>query len=192
MIKNYDIIFLHEVDTNCYSWDLLKENLQSCYKLELPNGCKKTELLKGRKSISCAFINNKIEKLNYKISISSENFSGKLKNVEIDIEDVSIVGVHVPINKEYWNKLLNIKVDIILGDFNAGDYNKATKMSEYKTLLRMGYFDVCNGVITTKYNTPIDHILVLNKYKDKCFNPTIHYDIRLSDHYPISFELIVN
>lgn len=184
LINSHDIVFLHEVDTNCDSWELLRKELINNYKLELPNGYDNSVLLKGRKSISCAFIKNEIE-----YAIDSDNFSKELKNIQIQVADIAIVGVHVPIRKEYWKNLQNVKADIILGDFNAGDYERATKMNEYKTLLDMGYCDICGGAITTVYNTPIDHILISTKYKDKCFHPIIHSDILLSDHYPISFEL---
>lgn len=124
--------------------------------------------------------------------------------------DLSIIGVH-PHNA---NELLNwLQVggvpDIMLGDFNAGDYKKRYEDSKFKAnrdnyrKLISGYTDMCNGQNTRRvifhngfvYETPIDHILIKNssvftkKYQCKNVEIEINED-NVSDHYPIYFKLL--
>ena len=61
LAKDFDIIFLHEVDTNCLSWIDLLEKMSSDFTWEPANGIDKSEYKKGRKSISCVFIKKDIE-----------------------------------------------------------------------------------------------------------------------------------
>lgn len=90
---------------------------------------------------------------------------------------------------------------IILGDFNAGNYKKkdrdrdreiAANRKDYLKICE-GYIDLFQGCYTTSYKTHIDHVLIENsnefhgKYSSK--NIDVDYGMTLSDHYPLSFLL---
>ena len=124
--------------------------------------------------------------------------------------DLSIMGVHPHNASELlgWLRMYGFP-DIMLGDFNAGDYKKnhednsfRINRDNYRKLIE-GYRDICNGQMTRRivfsnglpYETPIDHVLIkdnaefLKKYQYK--------DVRIeenrnnvSDHYPIRFILV--
>lgn len=124
--------------------------------------------------------------------------------------DLSIIGVHPHNSKELlkWLQVYGFP-DIMLGDFNAGDYKKRCEDSEFKVnrddykKLLSEYTDICNGQITRRivfsngkvYETPIDHILIknssdfTNKYQCKNVNIAKTEDNE-SDHYPIYFKLL--
>lgn len=78
LITDYDIIFLHEVDTNCPSWIYLHKLMKENYNWESPNGFKKSSYTKGRKSISCVFIQKNFSYTYKTIS----NFSNMKRNVK--------------------------------------------------------------------------------------------------------------
>lgn len=124
--------------------------------------------------------------------------------------DLSIIGVH-PHNVVELHKWLQECgfPDIMLGDFNAGDYKKKHEDSSFKVnrdnyrKLINGYTDICNGQMTRRvvfpngfvYETPIDHILIKNnselakkyQYKDVLVEKK---EDNVSDHYPIYFKLL--
>lgn len=124
--------------------------------------------------------------------------------------DLSIIGVH-PHNARELLKWLQVYgfPDIMLGDFNAGDYKKRYEDSKFEVnrdnyrKLISGYTDICNGQMTRRivfpngftYETPIDHILIKNggdfTKKYKCKNVNIEkIEDNMSDHYPIYFKLL--
>lgn len=121
----------------------------------------------------------------------------KVKNTENN-KELHVLAVHQGIRQEngkYASDRINGKPNpnIILGDFNAGDYEKLKETEEfkknkenYKKLLNKGYTDICEGKNTTKYKTAIDHVLV-DDDKKNATNCKIRNDIELSDHYPITF-----
>ena len=84
--------------------------------------------------------------------------------------------------------------DIILGDFNAGDYDKCENRDTFKSILE-DYVCICNmptkeiryenGELERK--SCIDHIFVKSGIVDRCSSLVIHEDIKISDHYPITF-----
>ena len=90
------------------------------------------------------------------------------------------------------------KPNIMLGDFNAGNYRKSNKDNEIAVnrqnylLLTEGYIDLCQGVYTTKYQTQIDHILLENidEFKYKFENVKVDYDVKISDHYPVYCDVL--
>lgn len=90
------------------------------------------------------------------------------------------------------------KPNIMLGDFNAGNYRKSNKDNEIAVnrqnylLLTEGYIDLCQGVYTTKYQTQIDHILLENidEFKYKFENVKVNYDVKISDHYPVYCDVL--
>lgn len=124
--------------------------------------------------------------------------------------DLSIIGVH-PHNANELLKWLQVWgfPDIMLGDFNAGDYKKRCEDSMFKVnrdnyrKLISGYTDICKGQMTRRtvlsngfvYETPIDHVLIKNsseltkKYQCKNVKIEINED-NVSDHYPIYFKLL--
>lgn len=123
--------------------------------------------------------------------------------------DLSIIGVH-PHNANELLKWLQKSgfPDIMLGDFNAGDYRKRYEDSKFKDnrdnyrKLILEYTDICNGQKTRRmvfpngfvYETPIDHVLIKDsselkkKYQCKIVEIERNED-NVSDHYPIYFEL---
>lgn len=91
----------------------------------------------------------------------------------------------------------NYMPDIIIGDFNIGDYNKPfekeseqkdfnSRRNAYNSILSKGYIDLCDGKWTTQYKTSIDHVLLAEQWKsEKTENAFIDTKIKISDHYPI-------
>ncbi|NLK91894.1 MAG: hypothetical protein GX273_01985 [Bacteroidales bacterium] len=90
------------------------------------------------------------------------------------------------------------KPNIMLGDFNAGNYKKSNKDNKIAVnrqnylLLTEGYIDLCQGLYTTKYRTQIDHILLENidEFKYKYENVKVNYDVEISDHYPVYGDVL--
>lgn len=99
---------------------------------------------------------------------------------------------------EYLKRDCRNKYNMILGDFNAGNYIKKHNDEEIAInrknylLLSEGYNDICQGEYTTSYKTFIDHVLLVSSYEfistHQYSNLNIDRSVRLSDHYPISFE----
>lgn len=114
----------------------------------------------------------------------------------------SVFGVHAKYgddNKSYLIGLNSKEADIILGDFNAGDYYRHENVpfenrDTFKSILK-DYVCICNmptkevrdenGILTRR--TCLDHIFVKSSIVNKCSSLIIHEDINLSDHYPITF-----
>lgn len=124
--------------------------------------------------------------------------------------DLSIIGVHAHNANELLELLQAYEFpNIMLGDFNAGDYKKRYEAKEfienrefYKKLI-CGYTDICKGQVTRRmifpngfvYKTPIDHVLINNNSelakKYQCKNVKIEkIEDNVSDHYPIYFKLL--
>lgn len=128
--------------------------------------------------------------------------------------DIRLLSAHPHDAVELYNSLVELEKmgkpmpDIIVGDLNSGDYEKVNALDEFKknrnhyrkVLKDFGYEDACRGEMTRRYifdngyqyYTPIDHILIkedtLNKYK--CGDVMVSQDYSLSDHCPISFNII--
>ena len=126
--------------------------------------------------------------------------------------DLTVIGVHShnAIELLKWLKNLQQLPDILIGDFNAGDYKKKYENNRFilnrksYTELLDAYDDICNGQNTRKfvfpngyvYETPIDHILIKKNNnlinKSRCRN-----DVKInsvnddSDHYPVYFKLLL-
>ncbi len=120
--------------------------------------------------------------------------------VSFGIKDLNlyIIGVHSHNAEELlvWLQESGFP-DIMLGDFNSGDYTKwrVDDKFEYNKAnynkLKLGYTDMCAGQITTLYKTPIDHVLIKDELTKKyqCKDAEIIKD-NISDHYPIYFKLL--
>ena len=120
--------------------------------------------------------------------------------VSFMVGELKILAVHQSLRKDGFIedkiKDTNYNPDIIIGDFNAGDYNKSNETKEfqenrekYRDLIKK-YTDKVKKV-TSINNTEIDHILVkdgLNLKNESCY---VDDNNILSDHYPIyySFEI---
>lgn len=100
--------------------------------------------------------------------------------------------------REWLENNQDFNPDIMVGDFNAGNYkkrendNKIVENRQNYLLLTEGYLDACQGQCTTRYNTQIDHILIKN-YTDppKYEHEKVKIDSKNqnSDHYPILCEI---
>ncbi len=117
---------------------------------------------------------------------------------KVKSQNLNILGVHAHHASELRKWLEENKQfipDIIIGDFNAGNYKKDKnddKISENRKdylSLTEGYIDLVQGKETTKYHTQIDHILFRNqkefytRYNYR--NCNVEDSICCSDHYPI-------
>lgn len=137
------------------------------------------------------------------INSSSEDYCNCFVSFKIPSIKLTVLAVHQSLNSGVYvsDKLnSNYSPDMIIGDFNAGNYTKTKEPEDfinnrekYRELLESGYKDICQEQATTRYNTPIDHVLIKNErinttvgqnilYQCKCI---IDDKARLSDHYPI-------
>ncbi|MBQ4128940.1 MAG: hypothetical protein IJD68_04125 [Ruminococcus sp.] len=120
------------------------------------------------------------------------NNKPKNRAVAVEINGVSILGIHAENgekNKSYLNSLHG-KADIILGDFNAGDYIESENRNTFNQILKE-HIGICNmptKVTQSGRRTCIDHVFVRKDMVDKCFNLIVHEEIKLSDHFPVTFE----
>ena len=123
--------------------------------------------------------------------------------IEACMDRVSLLGIHSKNGAAEINYALDevdeaSRPDIIIGDFNAGDwgrthYDKGINREEYiKLKQRFGYTDVCGGRVTNHvFNSPIDHFLITNMigYTYDITRICIDDSYSLSDHYPIIVEM---
>lgn len=107
---------------------------------------------------------------------------------------LNILGVHAKNgegNKRYLEDI-NGQADIILGDFNAGNYMMSENKFTFSCILK-GHVNICN--MPTRVDpqsgrrTCIDHIFVRENLVIRCSNMIVHEDIKLSDHFPLTFEM---
>lgn len=197
LIKNYDIIFLHEVDTNCPSWFQLHELMKESYNWEPANGFIKSSYAKGRQSISCVFIK---KEFSYKHK-TVPNFSKKQRNVELVVGQISILGIHAPYNIDYWNSLINHvrgkENYLILGDLNV--FKPGTdRKAKFDELLQLGLKDLWieqgEDILTPTANTNcrIDYALSTPSLLLNGIKETIIDSIRQTnntDHSAISVSI---
>lgn len=117
----------------------------------------------------------------------------KLQNSSLSLQ---ILGVHSHSAHELreWLSQQPLAPDMIIGDFNAGNYKKDIETGDFVLnrreylMLTEGYFDLCQGENTTIYNTQIDHVLIRSDLYKKCSNLIVYKEIKLSDHFPITFD----
>lgn len=143
---------------------------------------------------------NFIKKDDEGINSSNEDYCNCFVSFKVD--NLKLLAVHQSLkNGGFYNDKTRIGYapDIILGDFNAGDYEKKKESDEFKNirkkyqdLLDEGYTDICQGKNTTKYNKPIDHILIRKNNLDiKYESVNIDYTNKNSDHYPVYCEITI-
>jgi len=107
-----------------------------------------------------------------------------------------LLGIHAKNGSDnlMYIKGLKGEADIIVGDFNAGDYSEYKYWQAFREILP-SHVCICNmptKVIltlkgTVKRKSCIDHIFVRRNLVAKCSNIKVHENIKFSDHYPISF-----
>lgn len=120
----------------------------------------------------------------------------------VNTTDLNVLGVHSHNAFELREWLSSKELfhpNIMLGDFNSGNYIKEKNDNEivvnrqnYLSLTE-GYIDICQGKFTSIYKTHIDHILLENSNEflesHKYDDVIVDRDIKLSDHYPIYCEI---
>lgn len=107
---------------------------------------------------------------------------------------IRITGIHAKNGKENSNYLKHLNAcssDIILGDFNAGDYEESENRNIFNDILK-GYTCICNEITRRSgqgRSTPIDHVFVKTELLPECTICEVHEKIVCSDHYPITFAV---
>ena len=121
------------------------------------------------------------------------------REAAIQIENAfSLLGLHAKNGKDNLSyiKSINGIADVIVGDFNAGDYLEYPYWENFRAILP-SHVCICN-LPTKRIENPmgeliretcIDHIFVKRKLVTKCKNVKVHENIKLSDHYPITFNI---
>ena len=101
-------------------------------------------------------------------------------------------------NKSYLQSLNSVQADILLGDFNAGDYAECENKSTFRGILK-NHVCICNKPTKEVRNgnsvirrTCIDHIFVKRELITRCSEPCVREDIKYSDHYPITFSIEID
>lgn len=118
------------------------------------------------------------------------------RTISVNFKGLEIMGIHAHTgdkNKDYLKSLNNSSADIILGDFNAGDYEASENRLIFNSILK-GHKNICNQDTYTTANghlTPIDHVFVHNDVVLKCSNLVVHNEIKHSDHFPLTLEIDV-
>lgn len=118
----YDVVFLHEVDTNCDSWRLLLDTTEKSFTLELANGIPESDVRRGRKSISCVLIK---EGLKYKMPL--DNPWNSQRHIILDVGGVRLIGAHMSYSLLDWEILIDQFKEkkkkaedvLIIGDLNV-------------------------------------------------------------------------
>lgn len=112
------------------------------------------------------------------------------------IHKFSILGLHAQAGYENILHLKSIPgvADIILGDFNAGNYEESDNKEVFRTLLSDTHVCIVNTPTKEVYGkrkTCIDHVFVKREHVTKVSNLIVHEDIKYSDHYPITFDFTI-
>lgn len=120
----------------------------------------------------------------------------KNRSIAVEFNNISFLGIHAEIKTQNKNELflesLNDKADVILGDFNAGNYKESKNREIFNKILNR-HICICN--MPTKNTesgrrTCIDHVFVKEDIITRCSNLIVHEEIKLSDHFPITFEIV--
>lgn len=121
------------------------------------------------------------------------------REVAIKLHDkYSLLGLHAKNGQENLSYIKSISnhADIIVGDFNAGDYDQYPYWKIFRNILE-SHVCICNmptkvilsstGELLRK--SCIDHVFVRRELVSKCSCMKVHEDITFSDHYPITFGI---
>ncbi len=126
--------------------------------------------------------------------VEDGNFStNRTVTVRYKNTDLFITGIHADNgkdNKTYLTRLDQCGSAVILGDFNAGDYQESENRDVFNSILK-GHRCICSEITRWRSGrpTPIDHVFVANYLLSKCSRCVVHKEITCSDHYPITFEI---
>lgn len=117
----------------------------------------------------------------------------KNRSIAVDFNNITFLGIHAENGEANGSFLKSIpdKADIILGDFNAGNYLESDNRAIFNSILS-GYVCICNmptKITESGRRTCIDHIFVKENIITKCSDLIVHEEIRLSDHFPITFKI---
>lgn len=115
-------------------------------------------------------------------------------------DSYTLYGLHLhsgKMNEQELQTLKEIDADIFLGDFSSGDYEECQNRKTFCSILK-NYVNICNMPTKEVWKkavdgdmlvrkTCIDHVFVRRELVTKCSNLIVHDDIKISDHYPITF-----
>lgn len=215
MEKENAIVLLQEIPLRCNTtntehiiWTILRDVFPTTQYSVLYNVNEsaknqiKTTVVIGKK--------NFVQRDTNGVNSSSENYCNCFVSFKIPSIKLAVLAVHQSLNRGGYvsDKLnSNYSPDMIIGDFNAGNYKKNKETDEfiknrknYNQLIDKGYEDLCNGEGTRYqksngyiYKTPIDHILIKNELIENNAGQNISYrcecnideNVTFSDHYPI-------
>lgn len=120
------------------------------------------------------------------------------REIAVEFNGISFLAIHAQNgdkNKEYL-KALQGKADVVLGDFNAGNYLGSENRNIFNNILKehICILNMPTKEIRDKENklirkSCIDHVFVREINVTQCSNLVVHEDVKLSDHYPITFEM---
>lgn len=124
------------------------------------------------------------------------------REVAVCVDDsIVIYGLHAKngkYNKSYLQLLNSVQADILLGDFNAGDYEESENKLTFRGILK-NHVCICNMPTKEVRNgdsvirrTCIDHIFVKRELITRCSELCVHEEIKYSDHYPITFSIEID
>lgn len=141
------------------------------------------------------------------------NYVNRYVHLINEKKEIELLGIHMPARdiekdkpdygiEELINAIDNTNCipHIIVGDFNAGDYQKNDKDQDFienrenynKFVEKYNYIDVIKNKKTTNYRTPteIDHVLIKEEFLKEYELENANVDYKeLSDHYPIIVKL---
>lgn len=174
---DFDVVFLHEVDTNCESWELLQKMMGEKFELKPANGVDVELYKKGSKSISCLFLKKEMVFEYEKSNVLGE---GNQRNIEIKIADTYVIGLHMSYDISDWVKVierfryLKNKDErvILIGDLNVFDIG-TDRRKKFDELINEGAIDIWlkqgerNDVPTANTNKRIDYALTTQSVYEK-------------------------
>ncbi len=116
--------------------------------------------------------------------------------IAVEFNGVSFLCIHAngkSVENDAYLKSLHGKADIILGDFNAGNYLKSENRNTFNSILKE-HVCICNTPTRIEAKngrmTCIDHVFIRLCDVTKCSKLFVHEEVNLSDHFPITFEYI--
>lgn len=192
IIQNHEIVVLQEVDTNCQSFEILTTECEkNHFEIVFPNEYNEKTFEQGYNSITCMLIKNYI-KYNRKADNFSKDVQKQYKNVDIEVGDLRVLGVHIPKGDiKYWDKLIktvekakkeNINTKIlVIGDMNVCDFGTEQKERYLKLLNKCNMIDswaeIGNDIDKATCNTMrrLDYAIV-NSLLMECI-----YDVEIID-----------
>lgn len=201
--RNIDIYVFQEFDINSVAGKhFIKELMSLGYEIVYPNTYGKDDFKRTYSSITVMFI-----RIEYKIQ--PYNFSKKIskywKNVEINVGNRRIIGVHVPLGHgKYWDSMIKFYKNkneedklLIIGDMNVYDLG-TPQMKKFTELLSLGAIDTWlkrgnpNDRPTANSNKRIDYAIMTPSLYSELLDVDICDDLRnecVTDHSAIMVEV---